>query len=217
MLTGGDGDALGVVVPAGGGSRRLRRDKLAEDLGGRDVLSRTLDGVRQVAPRSPVVVVGPPGRAAQLAAAGHADVTVVREEPAGAGPAAAVLAGVRALVGAPGLVGVVPGDAPWAAAALPSLRTAVRDGVVAAVALAPDGRRQHLVLAARAQHLVRLDPADLVDAPARALLQSLAAHQVVEVPVAASALLDVDDDAGLAAARRLLDGVSATTDEPTGA
>src|SRR5881409_3827494 len=81
-----------VVVLAGGGSRRLGRDKLAEDLDGRPVLRALLDGVRAVAPDAEVVVVGPPGRAV-------AGAIVVREDPPGGGPVAGLAAGLAADVG----------------------------------------------------------------------------------------------------------------------
>jgi len=195
-----EGAGPGVVVLAGGGSRRFGADKLAADLGGREVLRRTVDGVISAVPGAVVVVVGPPGRAGAL----PAGVAVVQEEPAGSGPAAGVLAGARHLAGTPGVgaVAVVPGDAPWAGAAVPRLLAALA-GADAAVAEGPDGRRQHLLLAVAAPLLAALDPAALVDAPARALLAG--ARRVVTVPVDARTALDVDDPAALERARGLLD------------
>ncbi|MEJ5945527.1 NTP transferase domain-containing protein [Pseudokineococcus basanitobsidens] len=194
----GSSPDVGVVVLAGGTSRRLGTDKLAADLGGRPLLAVTVEGVRRALPGAPTVVVGPRERVAQLGDVAR----VVREQPAGSGPAAAVLAGARALrADAVAVVAVVPGDAPWAGAALPALVAAVRAGAHAAVATGPDGRRQHLLLAVRAAHLSRVDSASLVDAPARALLAHVADDLVVEVAVDARSTLDVDDAAALARAR----------------
>jgi len=194
------GRGTGVVVLAGGTSRRFGADKLAADLGGREVLRRTVDGVLAAVPGAVVVVVGPPRRAGAL----PPGVDVAQEEPAGGGPAAGVLAGARHLARTAGVraVAVVPGDAPWAGAALPRLLGALT-GADAAVAEGPDGRRQHLLLAVAAPVLAALDPAALVDAPARALLAG--AHSVATVPVDARTALDVDDPAALARARAILD------------
>ncbi|WP_298803527.1 molybdenum cofactor guanylyltransferase [uncultured Pseudokineococcus sp.] len=190
---------VGVVVLAGGASRRFGADKLAADLGGRPVLARCLDGVAAALPGAPVVVVGPPSR---RDGAGGAD--VVLEDPPGSGPAAGVVAGARhlAMTAAPDVVAVVPGDAPWAGEALPLLLAALDDPAAgAAVAVTPDGRRQHLLLAVRAAHLTALDAPALVGAPARALVHGL---HVVEVRVGDAVALDVDDPAALERARRRL-------------
>ncbi len=94
--------AFDAVVLAGGHSRRMGGgDKTALPVGGVPLLDRAL---RAVAQASAVIVVGderPTTRA----------VTWARERPSGAGPAAAVAAGV-ALTGAP-LVAVLAGDLPF--------------------------------------------------------------------------------------------------------
>ena len=191
-----------MVVLAGGASRRFGADKLAADLGGRPVLARCLEAVAAALPGSPVVVVGP---AARARGAGGAD--VVSEDPPGSGPAAGVLAGARHLAGtaAPGVVAVVPGDAPWAGSALPALVAALGPrtdgGPDAAVAVAPDGRRQHLLLAVRAEHLARHAPGKLAGAPARALVEGL---RVALVAVDEREALDVDDREALLLARARL-------------
>ena len=199
---------VGVVVLAGGASRRFGADKLVADLGGRPVLGRCLDAVAAALPGAPVVVVGPPSRARDGA-------DVVAEDPPGSGPAAGVLAGARhlATTAAPAVVAVVPGDAPWAGSALPALLAALGTepgagpspdrggGPDAAVAVSPDGRLQHLLLAVRAEHLARHRPQDVAGAPARALVVGL---RVELVEVDERAALDVDDADALERARERL-------------
>ncbi len=200
-----------MVVLAGGASRRFGADKLAADLGGRTVLARCLDAVAAALPGAPVVVVGPASRRGDARGA-----DVVTEDPPGSGPAAGVLAGARHLArtSAPDVVAVVPGDAPWAGSVLPRLVAALgpapdegadADAVAgAAVAVAPDGRRQHLLLAVRAEHLGRHGAGDLDGAPARALVEGL---RLALVEVDERAVLDVDDPAALARARARLGAV----------
>lgn len=93
------------VVLAGGSSRRLGRDKLVEPIGGRPVLERVVDALREVL--DDIVVVGP------WAPAGTR--RTVEASP-GAGPLAALVAGIEAAA-APAAV-VVAGD-------LPALRPAL--------------------------------------------------------------------------------------------
>lgn len=84
-----------LVVPAGGGSRRMGTDKLAAPLGTSTVLGELL---ARVPAGVPVVVVGP--TRPLPASAGPDRVVVAREDPPGGGPAAAVAAGLRALTAA---------------------------------------------------------------------------------------------------------------------
>lgn len=208
--------SVGVVVVAGGASRRFGADKLAADLDGAPVLARTLAGVAAALPHARLVVVGPPERASApvLAAAGVPGrrVAQVQEHPPRSGPAAAVVTGAQRLRqdGVLDLVAVVPGDAPFAGAALPRLVAAASGpGTDAAVAVSPDGSRQYLLLVVHADVLPA--PAtegapggvELVDAPARALLRGL---RVAEVPVDDLAALDVDDPPSLERARAVLRG-----------
>jgi molybdopterin-guanine dinucleotide biosynthesis protein A len=209
-----------VIVVAGGRSTRFGSDKLAAPLGaGETVLSRTLSGIDDLDDDTrlglirPVVVVGPPpAREPAPSSRDHAvlhtasphgfavkRVRFVLEDPPGSGPAAAVLAGARAACVADVLV-VVPGDAPFAAGAVPRLVGAlVGDAAAeAAVAVDPTGRRQHLLLAVRTGAW-DLD-ADLAGRPARQLLERLA---VVEVAVAEREALDIDEPADLDRIRSL--------------
>jgi len=115
-----------VVVLAGGGSRRLGRDKLAADLDGRSVLAALLDGLGSVVPDVDVVLVGPAERRTL-------GLRVVREDPPGGGPVAGLAAGLAAGPAADAaaplrdedLVAVLAGDQPFAAAALPLLAAAL--------------------------------------------------------------------------------------------
>lgn len=97
------GPAAAVVLAGGRGSRLGGQDKPALRLGGRSLLEIVLSAVGGV----PAVVVGP---AREL----PGDVVVVREEPAGGGPAAAVAAGLAALPDLPhdALVVVLAADLP---------------------------------------------------------------------------------------------------------
>jgi molybdopterin-guanine dinucleotide biosynthesis protein A len=189
-----------VVVLAGGGSRRLGRDKLAEDLDGRPVLRALLDGVRAVAPDAEVVVVGPPGRAV-------AGAIVVREDPPGGGPVAGLAAGLAADVGRElrdgDLVAVLAGDQPFGAAALPVLSAACDppDGAAdGAVAVDADGRDQPLLAVYRAGPLRRA----IGTRPHGARVRDVVARlHLTRAPVPPSAALDVDTDEDLERARAL--------------
>ncbi|HEX5532174.1 MAG TPA: nucleotidyltransferase family protein [Actinomycetales bacterium] len=196
-----------VIVVAGGRSTRFGSDKLKAPLGpGQTVLSRTLAGIdhldddTQLGLVRPVVVVGPADRAIPAATD---RVCFVLEDPPGSGPAAAVLAGARAACVADVLV-VMPGDAPFAAGAVPRLVAALVDShsglpADAAVAVDPTGHRQHLLLAVRAAGAWDLD-ADLCGRPARQLLEGLT---VVEVPVTEREALDIDEPGDLDRIRSL--------------
>lgn len=94
---------IAAVVLAGGTSRRFGTDKLEVDLDGRSLLDRAVSGL----PTDwTVIVVGPQRTLSR-------PVTLVREDPPGAGPAAGLVAGAAAalLAGASTVV-TLPGDAP---------------------------------------------------------------------------------------------------------
>jgi molybdopterin-guanine dinucleotide biosynthesis protein A len=187
-----------VVVLAGGGSRRLGRDKLTADLDGRGVLEVLLDGVRTRAPGADLVVVGPADRAS-------AGALVVREDPPGGGPVAGLAAGLADGLGRgladDDLVAVLAGDQPFAAAALPALTAACgRAGVDGAVGVDADGRVQPLLGVYRAGPLRRA----VGPVPHGARVRDVVARLVlVRTPVPSSAALDVDTAQDLQRAREV--------------
>lgn len=189
------------VVLAGGGSRRLGRDKLAVDIGATSVLDRLLGGVAATLPGVPIVCVGPPRTTVQ-------DVQWCQEQPAGGGPAAAL---ASALASRPasslssglssGLAAVLAGDLPFGADALPELTAATADDLGAADAwLAVDGQHvlQPLLGVYRCASLRTALAGGGVGRSVRSLLAGM---RVRGVAVPARALLDVDTEQDVAVVR----------------
>jgi molybdopterin-guanine dinucleotide biosynthesis protein A len=134
--------ALVAVVLAGGQSRRFGADKLDADLGDGSLLDHALAGLPVDAD---LIIVGP-RRAVDRPA------RFVREDPAGTGPAAAMITGISAALDpAPDTIVVLPGDAPAAGAAAMILLAALRADPEASIVIATDsaGREQPLQLALR--------------------------------------------------------------------
>ena len=170
-----------VVVLAGGASRRFGSDKLAAQVGGRPLLDLTLASVPA---ELPVVVVGPERPVDR-------EVTVVREDPPGGGPAAGLVAGLRtALAAGADRVVTLPGDAPGAGSAVPLLLAALGTDDLA-VAVAADGQVFPLQLACTRAGAERFLAAagDGAGLAPRRLLEPLVP---VRVSVAEDALRDVD-------------------------
>jgi molybdenum cofactor guanylyltransferase len=189
-----------VVVPAGGGSRRLGRDKLAVEVGGATVLDRLLEGLAAQLPDVPVVVVGPERPTRRR-------VAWAREDPPGGGPAAAL---ASALADGPtsGLVLVVAGDLPFGADAVPALRAAEREDTAADAWVAVDGAGvvQPLLGLYRAAALRVALRADATGGPAgRSVRGLLSGMRVAPVAVPARATLDVDTEDDLRAVRAAAD------------
>ncbi|MFB9322474.1 molybdenum cofactor guanylyltransferase [Cryptosporangium minutisporangium] len=132
-------DPYGALVLAGGSARRLGGvHKPGLLVGGVRLLDRVLAAVPDAAPR---VVVGPPQPTPP-------DVRMVREEPPGGGPVAALSAGLTALGDAAqqpiSRLALLAGDLPFLS---PAVITALRrgaDGRDGAVLVDPDGRDQYL-------------------------------------------------------------------------
>lgn len=137
------------VVLAGGESRRFGSDKLAAVVDHLTVLDHTLAGLPA---EWAVVVVGPERVAAR-------PVTFTREQPPGGGPAVALVTGLRAaLATEQDAIVVLPGDAPAAGRAAPSLLAGLNSND-ATVGVDAAGRVQPLQLALRpaaARRLVEL-------------------------------------------------------------
>jgi molybdopterin-guanine dinucleotide biosynthesis protein A len=123
----------GVVLPGGTGARLGGADKASIEIGGMTLLERALDALLDI---DDVVVVGEPVRTSR-------PVTFTREDPAGGGPAAGLLAGLRAFAVRPEWVVVLAVDMPGVTAATVRRITAAqhRDG---AVLVDAEGRRQPL-------------------------------------------------------------------------
>jgi molybdopterin-guanine dinucleotide biosynthesis protein A/uridine kinase len=159
------------VVLAGGASRRFRPDKLAEQLDGESLLDHVLAPLPEQV--TTVIVVG-----AVREVTGP--VIFTSEEPAGGGPAAALVAGLRrALDEASDAIVTLPGDAPLAgkAASILLSRLEGEPSIEAVVGVDASGREQPLQLALRpsaARTLVAAaGPSGAAGVSARRLLDAL--------------------------------------------
>jgi molybdopterin molybdotransferase len=125
---------LRAIVLAGGASRRLGADKPEQRIGGRRLLDIALAAVVGA---DTVVVVGPPRDV-------PTGVTVVRENPPGAGPVAALAAGFAALTGDRADVVVLPADLPDITAGTVAALAQARGDAPVALAVDDSGRPQYL-------------------------------------------------------------------------
>ena len=184
--------AFDALVLAGGTGERMGDsrgiDKTGLDVGGVTLLDRVLAAV---ADAQRCIVVGPRRPTAW-------PVTFTVEEPAGSGPAAAIVHGLS-LVHAPTVV-VLAADLPFAATAVPKLLDALRDSAADAAMLVDNaGRRQLLLAAYRADALRRCAQGrDWRCASVRELTDGLT---VVEVAAVGAEALDCDTPEQLTAAR----------------
>lgn len=122
------------VILAGGASTRLGADKPEQRVGDRRLLDIALAAV---AGAEQVVVVGPPR-------AVPAEVVVVREDPPGSGPVAALAAGHAALRPGAADVVVLAADLPWITPAAVAALRAARGGAPVALAVDDTGQPQYL-------------------------------------------------------------------------
>lgn len=172
------------LILAGGRSSRLgHSDKQKLQIAGETVLHRAVGAVRRAGVRR-ICIVGDES---------VDDVPAVREQPAFAGPVAAIAAGLRALPGDADAVLVMACDMPDVAAALPVLLNSFAgDGVIAV----DRGQRQHLVIAMGSIALRSAITAlpTVVDVSMRTLLSNLDLVEVV-VPEGSTDDIDTWDDA----------------------
>ena len=182
---------LGAVVLAGGTAVRMDGvDKATLELGGVTLLERALAATTAAVD---VVVVGtevPTSR----------PVTWTREEPAGGGPAAGLLAGLDRFVRPPELVCALAVDMPkvnagtvarltWATEADPTA-----DG---AVLLDATGRRQTLAAVYRVESLAAARPGSREDEHGLPVRRLVAGLVLVDVPAVGDEALDIDSWADL--------------------
>ncbi|WP_218617818.1 molybdenum cofactor guanylyltransferase [Cryptosporangium aurantiacum] len=189
----------GALILAGGNARRLGGvHKPGLLIGGVRLLDRVLAAVPDAVPR---VVVGPPQPTPP-------DVRVVREEPPGGGPVAALSAGITALADATqqaiSWLALLAGDLPFLT---PGVITALRlaaEGAEGAVLVDPDGRDQYLAgvyrMDALATAVTSVGPPSGV--PLRRVVAGLDLVRVPapERPGAAPPWLDCDDAEDIRAA-----------------
>lgn len=173
MLTGGTGSRLGGA------------DKASLEVAGVSLLERALAATRDA---DEVVVVGervPTSR----------PVTWTREDPAGGGPAAGLLAGVDALAAAPRLLCVLAVDLPrFTVATLARLVATLTSSPAADGAALVDatGRRQPLAGVYRYDAVAAARPSDRADEHGLAVRRLLAPLAVVEVAAEGDEARDVD-------------------------
>ena len=172
------------IVLCGGRSSRFGSDKTRALIEGRPLLDHVLDALPV---DWPLVAVGPPRPTTRT-------VTWVREEPAFAGPLAALAAGL-ATVRTSAFV-VLGGDMPYAARAAVALAEQLArapEDVDALIGRTPDGRLQPLLLACRTAAAREALPADPVGASMMSWARQLR-HSAYDVTPAAAHDVDVPDD-----------------------
>jgi molybdopterin-guanine dinucleotide biosynthesis protein A len=176
-------ETLGAVVVAGGGAARMGGvDKGSIEVGGRTLLEHALAALSHVAD---VVVVGDEVRTSR-------PVTFTREDPRGGGPAAALLAGLRAFPHAPGRVVVLAGDLPRVTKdTVDRLATALEDDVDGAVLVDRGGRAQYLCASYRVAALLAAAP-PYGEEHGLPMHRLLAALRLAEVAAVGDEAVDVD-------------------------
>lgn len=172
-----------IVLVGGAGSRLGGVDKAAVGLAGRSLVSRPLAAVREA---RTLVVVGETS-----APEVHEHALRVTEDPPGSGPAAATVAGLRAIEEPAAWTYLIACDLPGAERAVQLLAAADARSSDGAVITAPDGRSQWLL--GRYRSCMLYDAAqrlgDPRDRSMRALLEDL---DLTAVPAAEEVWRDVD-------------------------
>lgn len=184
----------GAVVLTGGSAVRLDgADKASIELGGLTLLEHALDAMVDI---DEVVVVGQDVPTTR-------PVTFTREDPVGGGPAAGLLAGLRAFARRPDLLVVQAVDMPLVTSGTVRRLTAAVDAAPesdGALLVDDDDRLQYLCAAYRTEALERVRPSyeDEHGLAMRALVGDLA---LVRVPAFGPETRDVDTWADLLALR----------------
>lgn len=174
-----------VVLTGGTGVRLGGADKASIEIDGRTLLEHALVGTAAV---DEVVVVGPEVPTSR-------PVTWTREDPAGGGPAAGLLAGLDALAVRPDLVCVLAVD-------MPRFTAGTLERLVGVLATAPDadaaclsdasGHKQWLAGVYRYDALAGAAPVNREDRHGLAIRRLMMPLNVVPVPAVADEARDVD-------------------------
>lgn len=189
----------GVVILAGGSSRRMGTDKLLLRRHGVSLIDTVIQGVRQElrAHSCParIIIVGPPRT--RTPESRSDDVLVIQETPPGSGPLSAIAASLNYLADRTplnSLIGVLAGDAPRGPEALSPLMDGLAVGGDASVLVDTDGRRQPLCAVYRVAPLQQAlsDIGDPVDRSLGDLLDRLT---VTAVRDTVDAAVDIDTPA----------------------
>jgi molybdopterin-guanine dinucleotide biosynthesis protein A len=181
---------LGAVVLAGGTAARMGGvDKASIEIDGVTLLERSLAASMHA---REVVVVGPEVPTSR-------PVTFAREEPAGGGPAAAILAALDRFRVEPDLVAVLAVDMPRVnAGTVARLTWAVeRSDLDGAVLVDPDGRRQPLAGVYRYSALRAAGPDEREREHGLAVRALIGSLRLAEVPAVGDEARDVDTWADL--------------------
>lgn len=187
-------DLAAVVLSGGRGARLGGADKASIELGGSTLLERALAALEGV---PDVVVVGPQTPTSR-------PVTFTSEEPPGGGPAAGLLAGVRALAPPTTWVMVLAVDMPLVdPGTVRRLAAAARsDG---AVLVDPDGRAQPLCAVYSVAAIQRAATSSATPSGhALAMRELVGCLDLQRVPATGDEAHDVDTPADLAHLRRTL-------------
>ena len=174
------------IVLAGGRAARLDGvDKAGIEIGGRTLLTWTLDAVVDA---REVVVVGDPVPTER-------PVTFTRESPRYGGPAAGLLTGLDALLDVPAYLAVVAVDMPRLTMGTLRRLAEAASGRDGAALVGPDGRRQ-LALVVSSERLQAVRP-DHEHQHGLALWRLLAPLDLVDVPSLGEEHRDLDSWADL--------------------
>jgi len=173
-------DLGGIVLTGGSAVRFQGADKASIEIAGRTLLEHALGALAEVAE---VVVVGDEVQTSR-------PVSFLREDPAGGGPAAGLLAGLAGFPRMPGRVVVLAVDMPLVTTATVR-RLALAAGEDGALLVDDDGRRQYLCAVYRTQALLAAAP-PLEERHGLSVRRLVEGLQLAEAPATAGETQDVD-------------------------